>query len=110
MFTGPRNTYNLQQYISAAEEEKIAGPTGDTSEFNVIFALIRVDKSIFALIRVDMSIFAALVVGPAILSSSGYYGKLENIVCVFFKNHTAFTLQNFKKKYFKLPWHVPFPL
>ena len=76
---GPRNTYNLQQYISAAEEEKIAGPTGDTSEFHVIFALIRVDKSIFALIRVDMSIFAALVVGPAILSSSGYYGKLENI-------------------------------
>ena len=83
MFTGPRNTYNLQQYISAAEEEKIAGPTGDTSEFNVIFALI----------RVDMSIFAALVVGPAILSSSGYYGKLENIVCVFQKPYSLHTTE-----------------
>ena len=89
MFTGPRNTYNLQQYISAAEEEKIAGPTGDTSEFNVIFALIRVDKRIFALIRVDMSIFAA----PAILSSSGYYGKLENIVCVFQKPYSLHTTE-----------------
>ena len=108
MFTGPRNTYNLQQYISAAEEEKIAGPTGDTSEFNVIFALIRVDKRIFALIRVDMSIFAALVVGPAILASSGYYGKLENIVCVFQKPYSLHTTEFIKN--FKLPWHVPFPL
>ena len=94
-------------YISP-EEEKIAGPTGDTSEFNVIFALIRVDKRIFALIRVDMSIFAALVVGPAILSSSGYYGKLENIVCVFQKPYSLHTTEFIKN--FKLPWHVPFPL
>ena len=92
---GPRNTYNLQQYISAAEEEKIAGPTGDTSEFNVIFALIRVDKSIFALIRVDNAYehLCSSRSGPRNPLLFRLLWKTRKY-WFFFKNHTAFTLQN----------------